>query len=78
MEKKPIYAVIRYPKILQGMHEYDFNIYAMQTSNRAKIEEYYNSVRAKYPPVFCIAIVKRETAKQMHKIWCRYVRARPL
>lgn len=66
-EKKTIYVVARlysrpYPE------QFDFHIYSKQSSNREKIREYRDEIRAKFPDCQ-VVLTTREKAEVMKREW---------
>lgn len=63
-----IYAVVRYPKKIKYAEDYDFNIYSKQSSNKEKMQAYFEEISARYPNCY-VHLVSREKAKQMKTKW---------
>ncbi len=69
MEKRVIYAVVKYPKQIQRNHlGYEFHIYSAQSSNKQKMIEYYHEIKKRYPSNR-VHLVTRETAENMREKW---------
>ena len=80
MEKKTIYAVIRYPKQINrfSVKAFDFIVYTKQTSNLDKMKAYLKEIKGKYPEGYYIYLVSREKAKELHQKWIdRYCKDEP-
>jgi hypothetical protein len=67
-----IYAVVTYPKSISDNCE--VHVYSKTTSNRAKMEEYYNQVLLTHGAYCNVALVTRESAKRMHDTWYNAMR----
>ena len=67
----PIYAVIKYPVGKKYPEHMDFNIYTKQTSNKEKMDAYYQEIKTKYPS-YKVHLVTREKAKALQKKWYLY------
>ena len=74
MEKKIMYAVVRYPKAnATEAGKFAFNVYAKQHSDINKMIEYRDELAIKHPDCNLV-VVKRETAKKMYSVWHNYMK----
>ncbi len=65
-----IYAVVRYPKRIKiNTDRTEFNIYQKQSSNKEKMMEYCQEIKARYEETCYVHLVSRERAKTMQKMW---------
>ena len=64
-----IYAVIIYPKTLEGRKEYSLHIYSKTSSNVEKMTAYYLEILGKHGKTDVVKLVSRDTAKAMKETY---------